>query len=237
MAVIPLMLMIPEITNQYPHVASKRAVHTDDITAVTPVKGIQYRWEQLWKLETKFGYFPEAFKWWLIVEVNAEYTAKEIFGGSDTQITTDWKCHLRASIGSDIYKDKYLASKVEEWVKELRIFSELTKTQQTAAYSAFITRPCHKLIYHMRTIKWASTQLRQVDQVIQTKFIPSITGGITFNKDERKLLSLPPKLGGLGTCRILPSRIRKLSETCGGALYENCQADTTIWSTWYITAN
>ena len=49
----------------------------------------------------------------------------------------------------------------------------------------------------MRTIKGASTQLRQVDQVIQTEFIPSITGGITRNKDERKLLSLPRKLGGL----------------------------------------
>ena len=49
----------------------------------------------------------------------------------------------------------------------------------------------------MRTIQVASTQLRQADQVIQAEFIPSITGGITRSKDERKILSLPPKLGGL----------------------------------------
>ena len=40
MAVIPLMLMILEITNQYPHVTSKIAAHADNVTAATPIKGI-----------------------------------------------------------------------------------------------------------------------------------------------------------------------------------------------------
>ena len=33
--------------------------------------------------------------------------------------------------------------------------------------------------------------------MIKTELIPSITGRINCNKDGRKLLSLPPKLGGL----------------------------------------
>ena len=34
--------------------------------------------------------------------------------------------------------------------------------------------------------------------MIQTEFIPSVTGGITSNKEEIKSLLFPPKLGGLG---------------------------------------
>ena len=41
-------------------------------------------------------------------------TKQSLFGGSGVQITTDWKRHLGASLGSDKYKDEYLASKVDE---------------------------------------------------------------------------------------------------------------------------
>ena len=37
-----------------------------------------------------------------------------------------------------------------------------------------------------------------VDEVILTEFIPVITGGITITENERKLLALPPRFGGLG---------------------------------------
>ena len=50
----------------------------------------------------------------------------------------------------------------------------------------------------MRTIKGASTELLQIDQVIQIKYIPSITVGRTCNEGERTLLSLSPKLVELG---------------------------------------
>ena len=36
-----------------------------------------------------------------------------------------------------------------------------------------------------------------VDKVILTEFIPVITGGITITDNERKLLPLAPRLGGL----------------------------------------
>ena len=37
-----------------------------------------------------------------------------------------------------------------------------------------------------------------VDEIITTEFIPAITGGIHCSDIERKLLSFPPRLGGLG---------------------------------------
>ena len=79
--IIPLILPVLKITDQYPHGTSKAAAYADDLTAAGIVKGIKYWWEQLCKLDPKFGYFPEATKSWLIVEVNTEDKATEIFGG------------------------------------------------------------------------------------------------------------------------------------------------------------
>ena len=50
----------------------------------------------------------------------------------------------------------------------------------------------------MRTISGASTQLKRSHGVMQCEFIPAITGGVFCNEMERKLIALPPKLGGLG---------------------------------------
>ena len=50
----------------------------------------------------------------------------------------------------------------------------------------------------MRTIPNIKTQLKQLDDVIRTEFIPAITGGINCSNTERRLMSLPPRFEGLG---------------------------------------
>ena len=116
--IIPLILAVLKITDQYPHGTSKATAYADDLTAAGIIKGIKYLWEQLCKLEPKFGYFLEATKSWLIVEVNTEDKATEIFGGRGAQITIDGKRDLEASLRSERFKDEYLASKVDEWVRD-----------------------------------------------------------------------------------------------------------------------
>ena len=56
----------------------------------------------------------------------------------------------------------------------------------------------YKPTYFMRTIPDIANQLTLLDEVVSTEFIPAITGGITCSSIERKLLSLPTKIGGLG---------------------------------------
>ena len=41
-------------------------------------------------------------------------------------------------------------------------------------------------------------QLKELDDVIKTEFLPAITGGINCSDIERRLMSLPPRFGGLG---------------------------------------
>ena len=67
-----------------------------------------------------------------------------------------------------------------------------------AAYSCFITGFKHKPTYFMRTIPNISKELKQLDDVVRTEFIPAITGGINSSDLERKLPSFPPKVGGPG---------------------------------------
>ena len=50
----------------------------------------------------------------------------------------------------------------------------------------------------MRTIPGIEQQLKRIDHVITSEFIPAITNGINCSTNLRKLMALPPKLGGLG---------------------------------------
>ena len=52
--------------------------------------------------------------------------------------------------------------------------------------------------YLMRTIPNIGHLMERIDDIILSKFIPTITDGIIINQHERKLLSIPVKYGGLG---------------------------------------
>ena len=82
------------------------------------------------------------------------------------QIITEGKRHLGASLGSTKYKEEYLSSKVDEWITQPRILSQIAKIQPQAAYSVFITVFQCKISFYMRTISSASTQLKRLDEVV-----------------------------------------------------------------------
>ena len=52
----------------------------------------------------------------------------------------------------------------------------LVRTQ--AAYTCFLSDCKRKFNYYMRTISSISKLLRKADEVIQTEFIPAITGAL-----------------------------------------------------------
>ena len=74
----------------------------------------------------------------------------------------------------------------------------IAKTEPQAAYSAFTAGFRHIMTYYIRTIPNISTILKPLDDLVANEFIPAITGGHHCSEDERRLLSLPVRLGGLG---------------------------------------
>ena len=96
--VIPLILMILEITESYSKGTSKAAAYVDDLTAAGCIPGLKCWWDQLCELGPKFAYIPQTSKLWLIIKTEVEEKSKTIFQGSGVQITTEGKRHLGASL-------------------------------------------------------------------------------------------------------------------------------------------
>ena len=197
-AVIPLMLMVLEITNKLPDKKTKMCAYADDFSAGGSIKNLKHWWDTLNELGPKFGYFPEASKCWLIVKPDAYDIAKSTFANTSIKITIEGKRHLGAIVGSTKYKELYVNEKIDKWCKELNLLCEIANIQPQAAYSCFISGYKHKFNYIMRTIPNINHLMSRIDEIILNKFIPAITDGIIINQSERKLLSLPAKLGGLG---------------------------------------
>ena len=76
--------------------------------------------------------------------------------------------------------------------------SHIATTQPHAAYSALTHGLVHKWSYLARTVPDITRLFQPLEDVIRTKFIPCLTGRAPPNDLERNLLSLPPRLGGLG---------------------------------------
>ena len=70
--------------------------------------------------------------------------------------------------------------------------------QSESAYSALVGRFRGKRTYYMRTTSCTKDYLIPLEEVIRFKFIPSISGGHICSNDERVMVSLPTKFGGLG---------------------------------------
>ena len=153
-------------------------------------------------LGPKIGYYPNPSKSWLIIKREcADLT--NVFDGSSVKITHEGQKHLGAMIGEVKFKEKYVADKVEKWVKELKTLSKIAETQPQAAYVAFIVGYRQKFNYIFRTMNNLDELLIPIENVIRFHFIPAICDGRHCSDDERLLLSLPIKLGGLGIINVI----------------------------------
>ena len=88
--------------------------------------------------------------------------------------------------------------KVIQWIKEVKLLSEIAKIEPQCTLICFISRYKHKLNYYVRTVPNISVLLGHIDDVIKKEFVPAITGGFKCSENERKLLSFTPKFGSLG---------------------------------------
>ena len=88
--------------------------------------------------------------------------------------------------------------KATTWKDELERLSSIAKTEPHAAFSALT----HGLMSHwtflLRSIEGIANLLQPIEDAIRQQLIPAITGRKALNDDERDLLALPARLGGIG---------------------------------------
>ena len=82
--------------------------------------------------------------------------------------------------------------------EQLLLLSQIAQSEPQAAYSAFVARFKGKSTYYLRTVPDIKEHLDLLEETIHHQFIPAITGDKQCSNDERVLLSLPARYGGLG---------------------------------------
>ena len=75
--------------------------------------------------------------------------------------------------------------------------SSIAESKPQAAYLTFVSGFKSKLNYLMRTGPGISQFLYPLEETVRNKFIPPITGGHIYSNNERQLLPLPTRYGGL----------------------------------------
>ena len=193
--ILPLLSLIkPEIEPE----KTKHVAYADDLGGGSTLEKLRQWWDQTVKHGPALGYHPKPSKSWLIVKESQRGRAEEIFRGVGINITYEGKKYLGGFVGTDEGTTKYVKELVANWVEELKNLTMIAKSEPQSAYSGFTAGFKHKMTYFIRTIPNLSAILKPLDDEIDSKFIPAITEGHQCSDEERKLLSLPVRLGGLG---------------------------------------
>ena len=87
--------------------------------------------------------------------------------------------------------------KVEEWVAQVTSLAEFATTQPQSSYVAFVFGLRHHWTYFLRTLPDIAPFLEPLERAIAGLLVPAITEHVT-TQEERDLLELPVRLGGLG---------------------------------------
>ena len=159
---------------------------------------IKIWWDTLITECPKYGYYPKPSKSFLIVKQHDKEYAERIFAGSNIKITTEGARHLGAVLGDISFKEVYLRNEVHSWKNQLEIHSKIAEIQPQAAYSAYMFGFKHKFTFFLRTVPDMADYLLPIEETLRSRFIPAITGGHICSDEERALLALPVKFGGLG---------------------------------------
>ena len=86
----------------------------------------------------------------------------------------------------------------DEWVKQIRMLAKIAKIDPHSAYAAYTHGLRHKYTYAMRTILDAGSMFQPLENGIKNQLIPALTEQLQMSEDERNLIALPVRLGGLG---------------------------------------
>ena len=182
-------------------------IHTDDTSQVWYVddasgggklSSIKAWWDSLTTHGPHYGYLPNAKKCWLVVKPEVAHKARSLFANTNIRITTESRRYLGGALGTSDFCKEFSENKVAEWVNEINRLSIIARSQPQAAHSAFTHSTIGKWIFSLRSTQFSCVTLQPLESSIQNELIPAILDRAPSNALERKLLSFPARLGGLG---------------------------------------
>ena len=97
----------------------------------------------------------------------------------------------------ECFRDSYVIGKVSKWVQDVEELSLIAKDEPQLALAAFTKALCHRWTFVQRTIPNIEHLFDPLEHAIHHKLIPALTGREVSDL-ERKMLSLPVRMGGMG---------------------------------------
>ena len=107
LGILPLIHFLLEFIS-INHLSAKEVVFPDDFTVAGKLTSIRGCRGKLTVFGPKYGYFPKASKSYLIVKEDKLGEVRNVFNGSNVNITMEGKRHLGAVIGSNEYREEYV---------------------------------------------------------------------------------------------------------------------------------
>ena len=80
----------------------------------------------------------------------------------------------------------------------MKALTKIAKAQPQVAYIAYTHGEQHRYTYFLRTIKDIAPIFKPLDDIMDNEFLPALFGHSNITPNEREILSLPVKEGGLG---------------------------------------
>jgi hypothetical protein len=117
-------------------------------------------------------------------------------------ISAEGERYLGGAVGLFSFVCQLVQRKVGCWTNELEKLSQFAKLEH-ATFAAFTHGLSLKWTFLLRVTNWVENKLDDIldslEKVIQSRFIPALTGPSPSGESTRKLLApLPARLGGLG---------------------------------------
>ena len=129
---------------------------------------------------------------------SAQDRARELFGDSGVDITTDGRRLLWACLGTETSVHQYVSNAVAGFVQQVELLSKVAITEPHAAFAAFTHVLAGRWTFLSRTMGNISELFQPLEDTIRKRFLPALTGRKPPSDDERAVLALPARLGGLG---------------------------------------
>ena len=118
---------------------------------------------------------------------------------------TDGHRHLGAALGTPAFCQACTEGKVAQWCQEVQTLATFAMTQPQAAYAAFTHGQRHKWSLLARTVPGTADSLSPLETCISEHLLPALTGRMAPGQQERSILALPCRHGGLGL--IVPASL------------------------------
>ncbi len=170
----------------------------DDATSAGRLLRLRAWWDALISKGPSYGYFPNAAKTWLVVKEGLMAEAHSAFADTGVRISCEGRPCLGAAIGTSAYVDRFVSSKIEEWVAEVERLSKIALSHPQASYAALTHGLVGRWTYVLRTIPTIAALLDPLETAVRCKLLPAMLNRPAVNACDWKVLCLPVRHGGLG---------------------------------------